>query len=148
MEALALPREADADRLSWYNSLSCWISIDPFLAFLGLERSDALAARRDEGGARVEAALERTERRLKTYAVLKRAWEEDDAGRRRKVPVVQCEKLLGDLASLPGLASAFLAVERKRGQQLKDPALLDHWLRDGSREHLLKLCRFHKRRLV
>lgn len=148
VEALALPREADADRLSWYNSLSCWISIDPFLAFLGLERSDALAARRKEGRARVEAALERTERRLKTYAVLKRAWEEDGAGRRRKVPVVQCEKLLGDLAALPGLASAFLAVERKRGQQLKDPALLDHWLRDGSREHLLKLCRFQKRPLV
>jgi len=33
-------------------------------------------------------------------------------------------------------------VPRVRGQQLKDPAQLDGWLRDGSADHVVSLCKF------
>jgi len=147
VESLALPREEDADRLSWYNSLSSWISIDPFLSFLGLSRADLRGTGRRERR-RVDKALRAVEGRIKTYATIKYAWEDDGAGRRRKVPVVQCEKLWGDMTALADLPVAFLAAERRRGQQLKESALLDHWMRDGSKEHLLQLCRFQKRDII
>jgi hypothetical protein len=58
------------------------------------------------------------------------------------LPVAQFEKLWGDLTALPDLSSAFLAVDRLRGQQLKDPAQLDGWANDGSMEHVRSLCSF------
>ena len=145
VEGLALPREEDAFRLSWYNSMTCWISLDRFLDFLGLTRAEARdAAKSPRARKRVARALQRIENRLPTYVTLKEAREADAAGRGGTVPVAQCEKLWGDMTSFPDLSAAFIAVERKRGQQLKDPDLLDHWMRDGSKEHLLKLCRFQK----
>ena len=39
---------------------------------------------------------------------------------------------LGGMTALPEVASSFIAVSRFRGQQLKDQAQLDGWLRDGS----------------
>jgi hypothetical protein len=56
--------------------------------------------------------------------------------------VAQFEKLWGDLSSLPDLSCAFLAVDRLRGQQLKDMAQLDPWANDGSMEHVRSLCEF------
>jgi len=44
---------------------------------------------------------------------------------------------------MTGLAecpSAFALVPRARGQQLKDQAQLDGWLRDGSAAHVEALC--------
>ncbi|MDA7534242.1 hypothetical protein N8576_02195, partial [bacterium] len=55
-------------------------------------------------------------------------------------PVTQFEKLWGDLTTLPGIDSKFIVVSRSRGQQLKDPAQLDAWLRDGSADHIESLC--------
>ena len=57
-------------------------------------------------------------------------------------PVTQFEKLWGDLTTLPGIRSDFLVVPRLRGQQLKDPAQLDSWLRDGSANHIDSLCQW------
>jgi hypothetical protein len=54
--------------------------------------------------------------------------------------VTQFEKLWGDLTTLPGIDSKFIVVPRSRGQQLKDPAQLDAWLRDGSADHIESLC--------
>jgi hypothetical protein len=34
----------------------------------------------------------------------------------------------------------FVAVPRSRGQQLKEQAQLDAWLRDGSAAHVERLC--------
>jgi hypothetical protein len=59
-------------------------------------------------------------------------------------PVCQFEKLWGDLSALPDLRSSFLAVDRLRGQQMKDPAQLDSWANDGSRDHILSLCEFSR----
>ena len=55
-------------------------------------------------------------------------------------PVTQFEKLWGDMSALPELAVRYLAVPRLRGQQLKEPAQLDGWLRDGSAAYVDGLC--------
>jgi hypothetical protein len=44
------------------------------------------------------------------------------------------------MSALPELATHFVAVNRLRGQQLKDPAQLDSWLRDGSAAFVETLC--------
>ena len=55
-------------------------------------------------------------------------------------PVAQFEKLWGDMTALPELACTYAEVSRLRGQQLKEQAQLDAWLRDGSRDHAGQLC--------
>ena len=55
-------------------------------------------------------------------------------------PVTQFEKLWGDLTTLPEIRSDFLVVPRLRGQQPKDLAQLDSWLRDGSADHIDSRC--------
>jgi hypothetical protein len=54
--------------------------------------------------------------------------------------VAQFEKLWGDMTVLPEVRVRFLEVPRRRGQQLKDPAQLDGWSRDGSAAHVESLC--------
>ena len=55
------------------------------------------------------------------------------------------ETLLGQIngghaaEALPELDCRFVAVPRHRGQQLKEPAQLDGWLRDGSAAYLESL---------
>jgi hypothetical protein len=55
-------------------------------------------------------------------------------------PVTQWEKLWGDMTALPEADCRFLIVDRLRGQQLKDVAQLDGWLRDGSAAYVDRLC--------
>jgi hypothetical protein len=54
--------------------------------------------------------------------------------------VAQFEKLWGDMTDLPELECRYIAVPRLRGQQLKDVAQLDGWLRDGSASYVESLC--------
>ncbi|MFH2001030.1 MAG: hypothetical protein ABIK28_15215, partial [Planctomycetota bacterium] len=54
------------------------------------------------------------------------------AGQEDIFPVSQFEKLWGDMSRLEEMAMHYIAVPRRRGQQLKDPAQLDRWVRDGS----------------
>jgi hypothetical protein len=44
------------------------------------------------------------------------------------------------MSAVPEISSRFLVVPRLRGQQLKDVAQLDGWLRDGSAAHVETLC--------
>ena len=44
------------------------------------------------------------------------------------------------VTAVSGVACGFVAVPRVRGQQLKDPAQLDGWLRDGSAAYVESLC--------
>jgi hypothetical protein len=44
------------------------------------------------------------------------------------------------MTALPELKCRFVAVPRVRGQQLKEPAQLDGWLRDGSAAYVESLC--------
>jgi hypothetical protein len=44
------------------------------------------------------------------------------------------------MTALPDWPCSFVAVPRRRGQQLKEQAQLDGWLRDGSAAHIEGLC--------
>ena len=57
-------------------------------------------------------------------------------------PVAQIEKLWPDMSALPDVSCGYLAVPRRRGQQLKDPAQLDAWVTDGSKAYVEGLGRF------
>ena len=126
VEGLALPSEELESRLSYYNSATYWIDIDRLLALFGLTRgalSDAL---------RVEESVRAVAARMPTYITLKDVKKRWGKGQEDIFPIAQFEKLWGDMTALPELDCRFVAVPRVRGQQLKEPAQLDAWLRDGS----------------
>jgi len=56
--------------------------------------------------------------------------------------VAQFEKLRGDMTALPQVACEYVIVPRMRGQQWKEPAQLDAWLRDGSADYVTRRCEF------
>ena len=80
--------------------------------------------------------------RVPTYVTIKDVKRRWGHGQEDVFPVAQFEKLWGDLSSLPDLHCSFLAVDRRRGQQLKDAAQLDGWANDGSLDHVASLCHF------
>src|SRR5262249_27236582 len=92
--------------------------------------------------AKVAASVRTMASRVPTYVTIKDVKRRWGHGQEDVFPVVQFEKLWGDLTSLPDLPCSFLAVDRQRGQQLKDTAQLDGWANDGSRDHILSLCDF------
>ena len=134
VEGLAMPREEDEFHLSWYNSLTTWISIDRLLGTFGLDRA-ALSNQRS-----VDAAIRDLGRRMPTYITLKDVKKRWGHGQEDVFPVSQFEKLWGDMTALSDVECAFLVVPTLRGQQLKDPAQLDGWLRDGSAAFVESLC--------
>src|SRR5207253_9636755 len=134
VEGLALPREEDEFALSYYNTLTTWVTIDRLLALLGLTRDDLSDA------GRCTAAVRRLERRLPAYITLKDVKKRWGHGQEDVFPVCQFEQLWGDMTALPEVACGFVAVPRVRGQQLKDPAQLDGWVRDGSAAAVERLC--------
>ena len=134
LEGLAMPREEDEFALSYYNTLTCWVDVDKLLAVFGLTRSDL----RDSD--KVTAAIRMLAVRMPTYITLKDVKKRWGHGQEDVFPVAQFEKLWGDMTSLPELDCRFAAVSRLRGQQLKDQAQLDGWLRDGSAAYVESLC--------
>ena len=136
LEGLALPREEEEFRLSYYNSLTTWIEIDGLLKLLGLTRADLA------DDATVAEAVNRLANRMPTYVTLKDVKRRWGRGQEDIFPVCQFEKLWGDLTALPDVSSGYFVVGRPRGQQLKDQAQLDGWLRDGSADYLLSLSDF------
>jgi hypothetical protein len=134
IEGLALPSEELESRLRYYNSATYWIDVDRLLAMFGLTR-DALS---DAG--RVNEAVRAVAARMPTYITLKDVKKRWGKGQEDIFPVAQFEKLWGDMTALPELECRFVAVTRMRGQQLKEPAQLDAWLRDGSAAHTESLC--------
>lgn len=136
LEGLAMPREEDEFILSYYNSMTTWIDIDKLLGLFGLNRDDILA--RDEK--KILAGIRKVASTLPTYVTLKEVKKRWGHGQEDIFPVTQFEKLWGDLTSLSDIDSKFIVVPRSRGQQLKDPAQLDSWLRDGSANHIESLC--------
>jgi hypothetical protein len=134
VEGTALPREEDEFVLSYYNTLTTWVDVDRLLSVFGLTR-EALA---DEP--RVTAAIRRLAQRVPTYITLKDVKKRWGYGQEDVYPLCQFEKLWGDMTALPEVDSGFVVVPRLRGQQLKDPAQLDCWLRDGSAAYVEGLC--------
>lgn len=134
VEGLALPREEIEFRLSYYNTGTSWISIDPLLACFGLTRGDL----RSE--AKVAQAVRNLAGRMPTYITLKEVKKRWGRGQEDIFPVAQFEKLWGDMTALPELDCRFVAVARGRGRQLKEVDQLDGWLRDGSAAYVEQLC--------
>ena len=88
----------------------------------------------------VDAAIRDLGRRMPTYITLKDVKKRWGHGQEDVFPVSQFEKLWGDITALSDVNCSFLVVPALRGQQLKDPAQLDGWLRDGSAAHVESLC--------
>ena len=136
VEGLAMPREESEFVLSYYNSLTTWLSIDALLRVLDLTRTDL----HDEE--RVNQAIRHLAARMPTYVTLKEVKKRWGHGQEDTFPVAQFENLWGDMTALPELDTRFVAVPRLRGQQLKEQAQLDGWLRDGSAVYIETLCDF------
>ena len=134
VEGLALPGEEVESRLSYYNSATYWIDIDRLLAVFGLDR-----ARLGDADA-VARSVRTVAARMPTYITLKDVKKRWGKGQEDVFPVAQFERLWGDMTGLPELSCRFVAVPRARGQQLKEPAQLDGWLRDGSAAQVESLC--------
>ena len=136
VEGLALPREEDEAKLSYYNTLTSWLTIDPLLGTFGLSRADL----GDQD--KVRQAVWTLASRLPTYVTLKDVKRRWGNAQEDVFPVTQFEKLWGDMTALPDLRSRFIAVPRERGQQLKEVAQLDGWVRDGSQAYVESLAAF------
>ena len=134
VEGLALPREEIEFRLTYYNTNTFWIHIDRLLGTLDLARTD-LADERS-----VAEALRHMAARMPTYVTLKEVKKRWGRGQEDVFPVTQFEKLWGDMTALPELDCGYVVVPRMRGQQLKEVAQLDGWLRDGSAAYVEGLC--------
>ncbi|HEX8309810.1 MAG TPA: UTP--glucose-1-phosphate uridylyltransferase [Chthoniobacteraceae bacterium] len=136
VEGLAMPREEAEFALSYYNTLTTWIDLDQLLTAFGLTRAELS----DEE--KVAAAIRASAAKMPTYITLKDVKKRWGHGHEDVFPVTQFEKLWGDMSALPEIDSRFVVVPRLRGQQLKDQAQLDGWLRDGSAAHIESLCQW------
>jgi hypothetical protein len=134
IEGLALPREEYEFILSYYNSATYWIDLDQVLNVFGLRRSD-LASEKT-----VTEAVRSLASRMPTYITLKNVKKRWGKGQEDVYPTLQYEKLWGDMTALPELRCSYVVVPRERGQQLKEPAQMDGWLRDGSADYVQSLC--------
>ena len=135
LEGLAQPREEDEFKLSYYNSLTTWIHIEKLLALFSLKREDLYGDK-----SHIDDAVRKMASRMPTYVTIKNVKLRWGHGQEDIYPVAQVEKLWGDMSGLADVDCAYLAVSRLRGQQLKEPAQLDAWANDGSKEHIAKLC--------
>ena len=79
---------------------------------------------------------------MPTYVTIKDAKKRWGHGQEDVFPVAQFEKLWVDMTGLSEIESRFIVVPRVRGQQLKDQAQLDGWLRDGSAAYVERLCQW------
>jgi hypothetical protein len=136
VEGLAMPREEDEFRLTFYNSNTCWIDLDRLLSAFGLDRKEVLAG----DSPRIQAAVRAVAARMPTYVTLKDVKKRWGHGQEDVFPVTQFEKLWVDMTTLAEVETRYVAVPRWRGQQLKDQAQLDGWLRDGSAAQVDRLC--------
>ena len=136
VEGLAMPREQDEFKLSYYNSLTTWIDIDQTLAIMGLDR-DQLGDQH-----KVDRCVRELSQRMPTYITLKDVKKRWGNGQEDVFPVAQFEKLWGDMSTLSEVSCEFFVIPLQRGQQLKEQAQLDGWLRDGAAAYVDGLCQW------
>lgn len=135
VEGLALPREEDEFKLTYYNSMTTWIDIDKLLQLFGLVRSDL-----EDEEDKVFEAVHLFSHKLPTYVTLKDVKKRWGQGQEDVFPTAQFEKLWSDMSALDEVECDYYVVSRNRGSQLKDVSQLDGWLRDGSASCLETLC--------
>lgn len=134
LEGLAMPREEDEFRLSYYNSMTTWIDIDKLLTVFDLDRK-SLADRTS-----IDQAVRNVSQRMPTYITIKDVKKRWGHGQEDIFPVTQFEKLWSDMTSLSEISCGFAVVPIVRGQQLKQQAQLDGWFQDGSAQYVDSLC--------
>ncbi len=134
IEGLALPREEYEFVLSYYNSATYWLDLDRILEIFGVTRTDLTRSQY------VTEAVRSVASRMPTYITLKNVKKRWGKGQEDVFPTLQFEKLWGDMTTLPELQCCYVSVPRERGQQLKEPAQMDGWLRDGSAAFVERLC--------
>ena len=134
LEGLAIPNEADEFKLSYYNSNTNWINIEQMLSLFGLTTEDL------GNEARITKSVRRLAGRIPTYVTLKEVKRRWGHAQEDIFPVAQFEKIWGDMTSLHELPCRYAVVPRQRGQQLKEPAQLDCWVRDGTAAYVDSLC--------
>jgi hypothetical protein len=134
VEGMALPDEEVEFDLSFYNTGTMWIDIDRMLKVFGLTRAGL------SDMAAVDAAVRTVAARMPSYVTIKDVKKRWGRGQEDIFPVAQFEKLWGDMTALPELDCRYVSVPRLRGQQLKDVAQLDGWVRDGSAAYVESLC--------
>jgi len=143
IEGLALPREEDEFKLSYYNTNTNWITIDTLLDFFGLNREMLSEDEQNQlPRDRVPEAISRIEKLMPAYVTIKEVKRVWGSGQEDVYPVAQFEKLWGDMTSLEDLKVNYASVSRYRGQQLKEPSLLDAWVTDGSFDYMKSKCSF------
>ncbi len=140
IEGLALPREEYEFILSYYNSATYWIDLDQMLHVFSLSRQDL------DDQEKVTKAVRGIASRMPTYITLKNVKKRWGKGQEDIYPTLQYEKLWGDMTTLTELRCSYIAVSRQRGQQLKEPAQLDGWLRDGSADYVQSLCEWEEKK--
>ena len=136
VEGLAMPDERTEFSLTFYNSMTTWISIDGVLSVFELNRDDL------DNADKVDTAVRRLARRLPTYITLKDVKKRWGHAQEDVFPVTQFEQLWGDLTALPDVACKFIVTPTRRGQQLKSQSQLDPWRRDGTADYIESLCRW------
>ncbi len=139
VESLAIPDEEEEFKLSYYNTLTTWIDIDKLLTIFGLTREDICSPSASE---KVQSAIRKLAARVPTYITVKDVKKRWGHGQEDIYPVTQFEKLWGDMSALPEIKCNYFVVPRRRGQQLKEQAQLDGWLRDGSAAYVESLCKW------
>jgi UDP-N-acetylglucosamine pyrophosphorylase len=137
VEGLALPKEEIEFDLTFYNTLTSWINIDKLLELFSLSRNDLGNEKLVLESVRSLAA------KMPTYITIKDVKKRWGKGQEDIYPVAQFEKLWGDMTALPSMDCQYLSVPRFRGQQLKEPAQLDGWLRDGSADYIESICKWN-----
>jgi hypothetical protein len=134
IEGLALPDEQIEFELTYYNTGTSWVDVDHLLGLFGLTR-EMLG-----DGAVVAERVRALTARMPTYVALKDVKKRWGKGQEDIYPVAQFEKLWGDVTGLPEACCKYFVVSRHRGQQLKEPAQIDGWFRDGSAGYVQSLC--------
>jgi len=134
IEGLALPNDSIEFGLTYYNSNNTWLDINRLLDAFGLSHSDL------QNMEKVKHAVREMSKRMPTYITLKDVKKRWGKGQEDIFPIVQFEKLWGDMTALPEFNCSYLVVSRNRGQQLKEVDQLDGWLRDGSAKYVDDLC--------
>ncbi len=138
IEGLALPNERMEFDLTYYNSNTFWIDIDKLLLVFGLSKDDLKDNRK------VKSAVYRIASMMPTYVTVKDVKKRWGKGQEDIFPITQFEKLWCDMTSFPGITCSYINVSRMRGQQLKEVAQLDGWLRDGSKDFIDTICDWEK----
>jgi len=136
VEGLALPKEEIEFDLTFYNTLTSWMDIDKLLKLFSLTRKDL------ENEKLVLESVRNTAAKMPTYITIKEVKKRWGKGQEDIYPVTQFEKLWGDMTALAELDCQYISVPRFRGQQLKEPAQLDGWLRDGSAAYVNSICKW------